>query len=143
MNYVAGYTIVNDLTTREKVSRKEGDMREMGMDWVACKSSPTYLPMGPYLVPAAFIPNPQRLRVTLKLNGETMQNESTEDMIFDVARLIEAASASTLLQPGDLICTGSPAGNGVHHGRFLRPGDVMEGSITGLGTQRNTCVAER
>jgi len=142
LSYVAGYTIVNDLTTREKVSRKEGDMRELGMDWIACKCSPTFLPMGPYLVPAAFVNDPQQLQVTLKLNGETMQNESTEDMIFGVARLIEALSATCVLQPGDLICTGSPSGNGVHYGRFLQPGDVMEGTITGLGAQRNSCIAE-
>jgi 2,4-didehydro-3-deoxy-L-rhamnonate hydrolase len=142
LDYVAGYVVVNDITTRDRVNRREGDMREMGMDWVASKGSPTYLPMGPYLVPASLVGSPQSLQVTLKVNGETMQNEGTEDMIFDVARLIEALSATCELLPGDLICTGSPAGNGMHYGRFLRHGDVVEGSITGLGTQRNVCVAE-
>jgi 2,4-didehydro-3-deoxy-L-rhamnonate hydrolase len=142
LGYVAGYVVVNDVTNRARVNRKEGDMREMGMDWVASKGSPTYLPMGPYLTPASFVGDPQRLHVTLKVNGETMQDEGTEDMIFDVARLIEALSATCELLPGDLICTGSPAGNGMHYGRFLRPGDVVEGSITGLGTQRNVCVPE-
>ena len=77
-----------------------------------------------------------------------MQDESTADMIFGVARLIEFASATVPLQPGDLILTGSPAGNGVHWGRVLAPGDVLEGTITaedgsdlGFGTQRNRCVA--
>jgi 2-keto-4-pentenoate hydratase/2-oxohepta-3-ene-1,7-dioic acid hydratase in catechol pathway len=142
LSHVAGYTIVNDITTRERVNRKEGDMKELGMDWVASKSSPTFLPMGPYLVPASFVPDPQRLQIVLKLNGQTMQDESTADMIFNVARLIEALSVSCLLQPGDVICTGSPAGNGMHYGRFLRPGDIVEGSITGLGEQRNPCIAE-
>ena len=142
LEHVAGYVVVNDITTRERVNRKEGDLREMGMNWVRSKSSPTFLPMGPYLVPAAFVPDPQKLRITLKLNGDTMQDEGTEDMIFGVARLIEYASEACLLQPGDVICTGSPAGNGVHYQRFLKPGDVLEGSITGLGTQRNPCVAE-
>jgi 2-keto-4-pentenoate hydratase/2-oxohepta-3-ene-1,7-dioic acid hydratase in catechol pathway len=142
LDYVAGYTIVNDITVRERVNRKEGDMREMGMDWIASKSSPTFLPMGPYFVPAVFVDDPQQLKLVLKLNAQVMQNESTEDMIFGVARLIEALSWTCELLPGDLICTGSPAGNGMHYGRFLRPGDVMEGSITGLGTQRNICVAE-
>ncbi|HZF15931.1 MAG TPA: fumarylacetoacetate hydrolase family protein [Steroidobacteraceae bacterium] len=142
LDHVAGYVVVNDVTTRERVNRKEGDLKEMGMNWVASKSSPTFLPMGPYLVPAAFVPDPQQLQIVLKLNGETMQNESTADMIFGVARLIEYASEACLLQPGDVICTGSPAGNGVHYKRFLKPGDVLEGSITGLGTQRNACVAE-
>ena len=79
---------------------------------------------------------------TLKLNGETMQDERTADMIFGVARLIEFISSHVQLRPGDVICTGSPAGNGTHYHRFLRPGDVIEGAITGLGTQRNPCIAE-
>lgn len=139
LDYVAGYVVVNDITARERVNRK--DMKEMGMDWVASKCAPTFLPMGPWLAPAAFVGDPQQLRINLKLNGQTMQDESTADMIFDVARLIETLSAFCLLQPGDLLCTGSPAGNGMHHGRFLRPGDVVEGTIDGVGTIRNTCVA--
>lgn len=142
LDYVAGYTIVNDITSRERVNRREGDMKEMGMDWVLSKGSPTFLPMGPYLLPAAFAGDPQQLRITLRLNGETMQDERTDDMIFGVARLIEHVSSACELLPGDLICTGSPAGNGVHYKRFLRPGDLLEGEITGCGAQRNVCVAE-
>jgi 2-keto-4-pentenoate hydratase/2-oxohepta-3-ene-1,7-dioic acid hydratase in catechol pathway len=143
LDYVAGYTIANDLTRRERVNRRPGDMREMGMDWVAAKSAPTFLPLGPYLVPAMFVADPQNVQITLKLNGEVMQDESTADMIFGVARLIEHLSSIVALQPGDVICTGSPAGNGAHYRRFLRPGDVLEGSISGLGTQRNVCSVER
>jgi 2-keto-4-pentenoate hydratase/2-oxohepta-3-ene-1,7-dioic acid hydratase in catechol pathway len=142
LDYVAGYMIANDVTTRERVFRRAGDMREVGTDWVASKCARSYLPLGPYLTPAFMIGNPQRLQITLKLNGEIRQDESTEDMIFDVARLIEDLSSKVTLLPGDLICTGSPAGNGAHYNRFLKPGDVLEGSISGLGTQRNTCVAE-
>jgi 2-keto-4-pentenoate hydratase/2-oxohepta-3-ene-1,7-dioic acid hydratase in catechol pathway len=142
LDYVAGYTIANDLTRRERVSRRPGDMREMGMDWVAAKCPPTFLPLGPYLVPAMFVGDPQNLQITLKLNGEVMQDESTADMIFGVARQIEHLSSIVALQPGDVICTGSPAGNGAHYRRFLRPRDVLEGSISGLGTQRNVCTAE-
>jgi len=138
--YVAGYTIVNDVTNRDLVFRK--DTGAMGADWIAAKGSPSYLPMGPYLVPAAFVPDPQNLQITLKLNGEVMQDESTADMIFGVARIIEFLSANVQLWPGDLIATGSPSGNGTHYNRFLKPGDVMEGSITGLGEIRNACVAE-
>ena len=141
LDYVAGYVVVNDITSRERVNRK--DMKEMGMDWVASKCAPTFLPTGPWLVPAAFVSDPQQLQITLKLNGQTMQDESTADMIFNVARLIEALSRFCLLQPGDLICTGSPAGNGMHYGRFLQPGDVVEGSISGIGSIRNLCVAEQ
>jgi 2-keto-4-pentenoate hydratase/2-oxohepta-3-ene-1,7-dioic acid hydratase in catechol pathway len=71
-----------------------------------------------------------------------MQDESTSDMVFGVAALIEFVSTVAQLRPGDLVLTGSPAGNGASHGTFLEPGDVMEGTITGLGTQRNACVAE-
>lgn len=140
LDYVAGYTIVNDVTNRDLVFRK--DIGAMGADWLMAKGSPTYLPTGPFLVPAVFIDDPQNLRITLKLNGQMMQDESTADMIFGVARIIEFLSANVQLWPGDLIATGSPAGNGTHYNRYLTPGDLMEGSITGLGTQRNRCVAE-
>jgi 2-keto-4-pentenoate hydratase/2-oxohepta-3-ene-1,7-dioic acid hydratase in catechol pathway len=140
MDYVAGYTIANDITSRDLIWCK--DPKAMGTDWISSKNSPTFLPLGPYLVPAAFVADPQKLRLVLKLNGETMQDESTSDMIFDIARQIEYISSRVQLWPGDIICTGSPAGNGTHYGRFLRDGDVMETSITGLGEQRNPCVAE-
>jgi len=140
LDYVAGYTIVNDITNRDLVFRK--DAGAMGADWIAAKGFPGYLPTGPYLVPSAFVADPQNLRITLKLNGQVMQDETTADMIFSVARIIEFLSTHVQLWPGDLIATGSPAGNGTHYSRFLKPGDVMEGSITGLGIQRNQCVAE-
>ncbi|MEV1000705.1 fumarylacetoacetate hydrolase family protein [Nonomuraea sp. NPDC050202] len=140
LTHVAAYTIANDVTARELVFRR--DMPEIGTDWLRAKNAPTFTPLGPYLVPAAFL-DPGDLQVTLKLNGEVMQDESTKDMIFDVARLVSYASQTVELLPGDLVLTGSPAGNGLHHGRLLRDGDVMEGTITGLGTQRNRCRDER
>jgi 2-keto-4-pentenoate hydratase/2-oxohepta-3-ene-1,7-dioic acid hydratase in catechol pathway len=143
LDCVAGYTIANDITLRERVSRRKTDSPELGMDFVISKGAPGFLPLGPYLVPAAFVPDPQKLRLTLKLNGQVMQDEDTADMIFSVARLIEYLSAGVELQPGDVICTGSPAGNGAHYGRFIRGGDVLEASITGLGVQRNPCVLDR
>jgi len=143
LDYVAGYTIANDVSARDHIWRRD-DMKARGTDWVPGKNAPTFLPLGPYLVPAAFAGNPKDLQITLKLNGEIMQNESTADMIFDVARQIEYLSSLVQLWPGDVICTGSPPGNAVHHGnRFLRDGDVMESSITGLGTQRNRCTDPR
>jgi 2-keto-4-pentenoate hydratase/2-oxohepta-3-ene-1,7-dioic acid hydratase in catechol pathway len=142
LNYVAGYAIVNDITNRDHVFRRDA-VKAMGTDWVAAKGSPTYLPFGPYLVPAAFVPNPQDLQLTLKLNGEIKQDESTADMIFDIARQIEYLSGLVELWPGDVICTGSPAGNGTHYQRFLQEGDVVECTITGLGTQRNVCMKEK
>ena len=140
LEHVAGYTIANDITARELVFRR--DMPEIGTDWLRSKNAPTFTPLGPYLVPAEFLPGTGDLQVTLRLNGEAMQDESTGDMIFDVARLVSYASHTTELLPGDLVLTGSPAGNGMHWGRLLRNGDVMEGTVTGLGAQRNTCVAE-
>jgi 2-keto-4-pentenoate hydratase/2-oxohepta-3-ene-1,7-dioic acid hydratase in catechol pathway len=139
LEHVAAYTIANDLTAREAVFRR--DMPEIGTDWLRAKNAPTFTPLGPYLVPAEFV-DPGDLRVALRLNGRTMQDESTKDMIFDVARLVSYASQTVRLLPGDLVLTGSPAGNGLHWGRLLRPGDVMEGEVAGLGVQRNRCVAE-
>jgi 2,4-diketo-3-deoxy-L-fuconate hydrolase len=141
MDCVAGYTIANDITNRDWIWAR-GDMKAMGTDWLLAKSCPTYLPVGPYIVPAVQIDDPQQLQVQLKLNGRTMQDDCTSDMIFDVARLVEHVSGIVQLLPGDLICTGSPAGNGTHYDRYLQPGDLVEGSITGLGTQRTPVIAE-
>ncbi|MFI1371850.1 fumarylacetoacetate hydrolase family protein [Streptomyces longwoodensis] len=139
--YIAGYTVANDLTDRATVFRR--DMPQIGTDWLRSKNAPGFTPLGPWIVPAASIADPGDLRITLRLNGETMQDESTKDMIFSVARMVAHASQTARLLPGDLVLTGSPAGNGLHWGRLLRDGDVMEGSVTGLGVQRTRCVAER
>ena len=140
LEHVAGYTIANDITSRELVNRP--DVPQMGMDWLSAKCSPGFLPLGPVITPAAFVGDPQALQITLKLNGQTMQDESTADMIFGVARIIEFVSSHVRLLPGDVVLTGSPSGNGTHYGRYIQDGDVLEGSIAGLGTQRNRCVAE-
>jgi 2-keto-4-pentenoate hydratase/2-oxohepta-3-ene-1,7-dioic acid hydratase in catechol pathway len=139
LEFIAGYTICNDITARDRVFRP--DVSSIGTDWLAGKGWPTFCPVGPYIVPAVHAGDPRDLRITLRLNGQVMQDASTSDMMFDVARLIEHASSITELRPGDLLLTGSPAGNGVHHGRFLQPGDVVESEITGLGRQLNRCVA--
>ncbi|MFT3863221.1 MAG: fumarylacetoacetate hydrolase family protein [Solirubrobacterales bacterium] len=139
LDHVAGYTIVNDITTRDRVYRP--DLEAIGTDWLRAKNAPTFLPTGPWIVPAKFISDPMSLTITLRLNGETMQDAVTEDMIFDLPTLISYASRKLVLRPGDLLCTGSPAGNGMYHDRFLTAGDVMESEITGLGRQRNMCVA--
>ena len=75
MSYIAGYTVVNDVTARERIYRP--DIKAIGTDWLAGKCLPTFLPMGPFIVPAAFVPDPMRLQITLKLNGDVMQDEST------------------------------------------------------------------
>ncbi|MDR6987412.1 2-keto-4-pentenoate hydratase/2-oxohepta-3-ene-1,7-dioic acid hydratase in catechol pathway [Paenarthrobacter nitroguajacolicus] len=141
LEYVFGYTMVNDITTREYVFRK--DMPAIGSDWYRAKNAPGFLPTGPLLVPAKFFGDPQDVQVTLKLNGKAMQDESTQDMIFGVAKLVSEASQIMPLRAGDLVLTGSPAGNGQHWGRLLQDGDVMEGTITGLGTQLIHCKDEQ
>ncbi len=138
LNYVAGYSIVNDVSARDLIART--DYKMLGTDWLRSKSPPTFMPFGPTLVPACFVADPQDLKLTLKLNGQTMQDESTADMLFDVAQQIEYITAHVQLWPGDLIATGSPAGNGTHYNRFLRDGDVVESEIHGLGQQRNVCT---
>jgi 2,4-didehydro-3-deoxy-L-rhamnonate hydrolase len=138
--HIAGYTIVNDLSTRDRLYR--GDLGPIGVDWLSSKAAPTFLPAGPVIVPAAFVPDVRALRIRLALNGQVMQDESVEDIIFGPERLVAYASSRVRILPGDLLPTGSPAGNGQHWGRFLRDGDVMVGEITGLGRQRNRCVDE-
>ncbi|GII22782.1 fumarylacetoacetate hydrolase family protein [Planosporangium mesophilum] len=140
LDYVAGWTIVNDITLREKVFRK--DSPGLGADWLASKNHPTFLPVGPVLVPRDALPDPGDLRVTLRLNGQVMQDASTSELIFDVARLVAHCSEVATLLPGDLLLTGSPAGNGLAHGRLLRAGDRMDSTISGLGAQSNLCIPE-
>ena len=135
-DYVAGYTIVNDITARTLVPRN--DIAMMGTDWFRAKNQPTFFPTGPYVVPKRFVPDPAKLRIRLSLNGTLMQDALADDLLFDIPSLIAYASSVAVLLPGDVLITGSPAGNGSHWGRYLRDGDVMEAEISGLGIQRST-----
>ncbi len=110
---------------------------ERGGQWIKGKSAPTFGPIGPYLVTADEVADPQNLRVTLKLNGETVQDSNTNDMIFTVAEIISHMSQFMQLEPGDIIATGTPSGvgMGMKPQRFLKPGDTMEIEVEGLGTQ--------
>ncbi|MDP3134886.1 MAG: fumarylacetoacetate hydrolase family protein [Burkholderiaceae bacterium] len=137
--YVAGYCLANDISARDLLVRND---LGPGQDWISCKCQPGFMPMGPYMVPAEFVPDPHDLHILLKLNGKVMQDERTNDMIHDIPRLIEYLSNRVQLWPGDVISTGSPAGNGMQFGLFVKPGDVIEGSITGLGVMKNGFVAE-
>jgi 2-keto-4-pentenoate hydratase/2-oxohepta-3-ene-1,7-dioic acid hydratase in catechol pathway len=140
MSHVAGYTLVNDVTARDLVARP--DLPRLGSDWLQSKNAPGFLPMGPCFVPAAFVPDPYALRLTLRLNGEVMQDELAADMLFDIESQIEYISRHAQLLPGDVICTGTPAGCGIRYKRFLKPGDVMEGTAPGFGVLRTACIAE-
>ena len=136
LDYVAGYCTVNDMSERTFQIERSGQ-------WVKGKSAPTFGPIGPYLVTADEVPDPQNLQVSLKLNGETVQNENTNDMIFTVAQIVSHLSQFMKLVPGDIITTGTPSGVGLgmKPPKFLKPGDVMEVSVEGLGDQRQVVVA--
>lgn len=134
LHCVAGYCTVNDITLRERLFRT--DVKAMGTDFLQAKGGPGWLPVGPWLVPARQVGDPCALRLTLKLNGRTVQDGHASDMLFGIAEQIAYLSRHVQLMPGDLICTGSPAGFGSHHGRYLTPGDLVEAEVHGLGCQR-------
>jgi 2-keto-4-pentenoate hydratase/2-oxohepta-3-ene-1,7-dioic acid hydratase in catechol pathway len=139
MGHVAGYTLSNDVSTRDVIERPGFPMTDL----LLSKCRPTFFPTGPCIVPTEFIPDYRKLRITLSVNGEVMQDEGVADIIYGVEELVAYASSVVELAPGDLLLTGSPSGNAGHHeNRWLRPGDVMEGSISGLGRQRNRCVPD-
>lgn len=137
LSHVAGYMVVNDLTSRDKVKRT--DIGAIGPDWIASKGPPGFLPTGPYLVPAEFVRDPQNLDMRLSVNGEIMQDDNSSDMTFDIARQIEFISYYARMLPGDILCSGTPGGNGVTRGIFLKDRDVMEAEIEGLGRQSVRC----
>jgi 2-keto-4-pentenoate hydratase/2-oxohepta-3-ene-1,7-dioic acid hydratase in catechol pathway len=134
LSYVAGYLVCNDVSER-------AFQLEMGGQWIKGKSADTFCPLGPWLVTADEVPDPQALSLWLDLNGERMQNGNTADMVFPVAFLISYVSRFLTLKPGDVITTGTPAGVGLKRGRFLRPGDVMRLGVEGLGEQRQDVKA--
>jgi 2-keto-4-pentenoate hydratase/2-oxohepta-3-ene-1,7-dioic acid hydratase in catechol pathway len=137
LDHVAGYAICNDLSER---SLQKGGPGE----WIKAKSHDSFGPLGPWLVTADEIPDPQRLDLTLDLNGARMQSGSTSTMIFGVAALISYISTYMTLVPGDVITTGTPPGVGMARNPrvFLKPGDEIRATISGLGEQRLTVVAE-
>jgi len=136
MDYVAGYCTVNDVSER-------GFQIERGGQWIKGKSAPTFGPAGPWLVTADEVADPQNLKLSLSLNGETLQDSNTSDMIFSVAEIVAYMSNFMELRAGDIIATGTPSGvgMGLKPQRFLRPGDVMELQVEGLGSQRQGVVA--
>lgn len=136
MDFVAGYALHNDYSERAW-------QLERGGQWVKGKSADTFAPLGPYLVTKEAVPNPNALNLWLNINGEQLQNSNTDDMIFNVPTLVSYISQFMTLLPGDVISTGTPAGVGLglKPPRFLKPGDVVELGIEGLGQQRQTAVA--
>lgn len=137
LEHVAGYMNGHD------VSARDWQIGRPGGQWLLGKTPDTFAPLGPYLVTADEIPNPENLRVQLRLNGETMQDSNTTQLIFGIDRLIAHVSALFTLSPGDVIFTGTPPGVGMARKPpvFLKPGDVVEVEIEGLGVLRNPVIA--
>ena len=134
LSHVAAYTVINDISARDL--NRRGDY-PFTHDWFRGKSWDTFAPLGPWLVPAACIADPQNLRLRLDVNGETMQNDTTAGMIFSLAEQIVYLSGILTLRPGDLIATGTPEGTGMGRGIFLKPGDTMTASIEKIGSLTN------
>lgn len=129
--HVAAYTIALDLSARD-FNRAPDQFYKL--DWVAGKAGDTCCPMGPVLVPAASIPDPQTVRLKLAVNGEIKQDGAAASMIYSVAEQIARASEIMTLDPGDVLLTGTPAGVGVPKQTFLKVGDRIEAEITGIGS---------
>ena len=138
LSHVAGYTVVNDVSEREYQIERKGQ-------WVKGKSLDTFGPVGPWLVTREDVPDPQSLPLWLELNGKRVQNGTTAKMIFSVPFIVAYVSRFMTLMPGDLICTGTPAGVGLgmKPQRFLEEGDRMRLSVEGLGTQEQRVVREK
>ena len=137
LDYVAGYTICNDVSER---SLQKGGPGE----WIKAKSHDSFGPLGPWLVTTDEIPDPQRLDLALDLNGARMQTGSTSTMVFGVAALVAYISQYMTLMPGDVITTGTPPGVGMARNPrvFLKPGDELRLTVSGLGEQLVKVVAE-
>jgi 2-keto-4-pentenoate hydratase/2-oxohepta-3-ene-1,7-dioic acid hydratase in catechol pathway len=137
MDYVAGYAVTND------VSERAFQLERLGQ-WTKGKSCDNYGQIGPWLVTRDEIKDPQNMTMWLTVNGNTMQNGSTKTMVYGVAHIVSYLSQFMSLQPGDVISTGTPPGVGMGKNpqQYLRPGDVVELGITGLGQQRQDVIAD-
>ncbi len=137
LQYVAGYSVFNDVSAR--------DLQTQTSQFTAGKALDTFAPMGPGIVPASDIPDPQALLLITRVNGQEVQHSSTANMIFSVAKVISFLSSLMTLEPGDIIATGTPSGVGFKRTPplFLQDGDVTEVEIEGIGQIRNPVVGTR
>jgi 2,4-didehydro-3-deoxy-L-rhamnonate hydrolase len=137
-DYVFGYTLMNDVSDRG--GRADG---RHGSDWLIGKSHPTFAPLGPFVVPHEFVPDPQKMPIRFTLSGKVMQESNTDRMTHSVYELISYASNIVTLQPGDIISTGSPAGVGTARDTpiYMKAGDVSVCTIGNIGTLTNPVVA--
>ena len=134
--HVFGYTVINDVSAR--------DFQMATSQWMIGKTFDTFCPMGPAIVSADEIEDPHNLRISLTINGETLQDSNTKNLIFGVPKLIAYLSGVFTLEPGDIISTGTPAGVGFARKppRWLRPGDEVSVTVAGVGTLVNPVIAE-
>jgi 2-keto-4-pentenoate hydratase/2-oxohepta-3-ene-1,7-dioic acid hydratase in catechol pathway len=134
--HVFGYTIVNDVSAR--------DIQLATSQWTLGKSFPSFCPLGPSIVTADEVPDPHALDISLTIDGETLQSSNTSDLIFKIPALIAHLSSLTPLEAGDVISTGTPEGVGLGRTpkRWLKPGEEVVITISGLGQLRNRTVAE-
>jgi 2-keto-4-pentenoate hydratase/2-oxohepta-3-ene-1,7-dioic acid hydratase in catechol pathway len=139
--YVAGYTVANDLSARDRGRRASvPDASPFKWDWTKHKTFDGSCPLGPWIVPASDIGDPQKLGLKLWVNGVLKQDSNTSDMIFTLAEQIEQLSAGMTLYPGDLILTGTPAGVGAGRGEYLKAGDVVKLWVEKIGEIENRMV---
>lgn len=136
-DHIAGYCVINDVSERDFQTKRSGQ-------WTKGKSCDTFGPLGPWLVTRDEIADPQKLRMWLKVSGETKQNGSTETMVYGVAHVVSYLSQFMTLHPGDIVSTGTPpgVGQGFKPPRYLKAGDIVELGIEGLGTQRQIFRAD-
>jgi 2,4-diketo-3-deoxy-L-fuconate hydrolase len=139
MAHVAGYMTTNDISARSRTWRT--DRPSIRSDWMGGKSYDTFAPMGPFFVPAAFVPDPRNLRIMCLVNGVTKQDGNSGDMVFGIEDQIEYGSKMMTLESGDVFATGTPGGTGQERLEFLKAGDILETEVEGLGRQRNLVVA--
>ena len=138
MDYVAGFCVGNDVS--ERVFQLE-----RGTQWTKGKSADTLKPLGPWLVTTDEVGDPNNLDISLRVNGQIMQQSNTSDMMYSIAELVSIISNYVSWQPGDVMMTGTPpgVGYGMKPQQYLKPGDIMEAQIEKLGAQRNIIVASR
>ncbi len=138
LDYVAGYTIANELSARDLGKRMQlPDSSPFKWDWVGQKCFDDACPIGPWIVPADDIKDPQKLGIKLWVNDVIKQDSNTKDMIFTLAEQIEQLSSRITLYPGDIVLTGTPAGVGAARREFLKPGDTTKVWVENVGTLTN------
>ncbi|KQM20758.1 hypothetical protein ASE49_15735 [Novosphingobium sp. Leaf2] len=137
-SYVAGYTCANDLSARDRLLRREEDISSpFRFDWMGHKVFPKSCPMGPFLTPSEFIPDPENVNIKTWVNNELRQDSSTKNLIYSIPEQIAFLSSRFDLFPGDVIITGTPSGVGAETGRFMSKGDTVRIEIAGIGVLSN------